>query len=99
MIRDRSQHLVRYFDYGKTPTVIYKNKDLPANISDTHKIVKNIDGWWLEWHPIPPDHNKVMIELIDWSVDLYGRFDGITRMTKNSYGKNIQFEFVYYWGA
>ena len=40
MIRDRSQHLVRYFDYGKTPTVIYKNKDLPANISDTYKIVK-----------------------------------------------------------
>ena len=99
MIRYNSQHLVRYFDYGKTPTVIYKNKDLPANISNTHKIAKNIDGWWIEWHPIDPKQSKDIIEIITWSVDLYGRFDGITRMTKNSYGKNIQFEFVNYWGA
>ena len=99
MIRDRSQHLVRYFDYGKTPTVIYKKKDLPTNISDTHKIAKNKDGWWLEWHPIDPKQSKDIIEIITWSVDLYGRFDGIMRMTKNTYGKNIHVEFVNYWGA
>ncbi len=109
MIKENSYHLVR-FVRGKTatagwkPAIIFKYKHLPKDIDKTHEIYKNKGGEWIEWNPIEwnplkSEQSKVIIERIDWSLDLYGRFDGLMRMTTNGDNKNIRWEFIYYWGA
>jgi hypothetical protein len=109
MIKENSYHLVRYsvkdvYLYGKSSASIFKYKHLPKDIDKTHEIYKNKGGEWIEWNPIEwnplkSEQSKVIIEKIDWSLDLYGRFDGLMRMTTNCNNKNTRWEFIYYWGA